>query len=42
MESIARNALKMAGKNEVLLVVTKKDEAEANKKKHKKIGLKKA
>ncbi len=43
MESIARNNLKMAGKDEVLVIVNKqqKPEQEQQKEKHKKIGFKK-
>lgn len=42
MESIARNNLKMAGKDEVLVIVNKKQETETQQKdKHKKIGFKK-
>ncbi len=42
MESIARNNLKMAGKDEVLVIVNKKGEPqEEQKNKHKKIGFKK-
>ena len=42
MESIARNNLKMAGKDEVLVIVNKKQAPpEKQKDKHKKIGFKK-
>ena len=43
MESIARNNLKMAEKDEVLVIVNKKQAPEENKEKdkHKKIGFKK-
>lgn len=42
MESIARNNLKMAGKDEVLVIVNKKQVPEDEKQeKHKKIGFKK-
>jgi len=43
LESIARNNLKMAGKDEVLVIVNKKEvpEEEQQKEKHKKIGFKK-
>lgn len=42
MESIARNNLKMAGKDEVLVIVNKKEvPEEEQKEKHKKIGFKK-
>ena len=40
MESIARNNLKMAGKDEVLVIVNKQ-QAPQNDSKHKKIGFKK-
>ena len=40
MESIARNNLKMAGKDEVLVIVNKKDTPSCEQKdKHKKIGF---
>ena len=41
MESIARNNLKMAGKDEVLVIVNKQQEEPLPKDKHKKIGFKK-
>ena len=42
MESIARNNLKMAGKDEVLVIVNKQEhEDSVQKDKHKKIGFKK-
>ena len=40
LESIARNNLKMAGKDEVLVIVNKQQEPQNNEK-HKKIGFKK-
>ena len=41
MESIARNNLKMAGKDEVLVIVNKQQTEPQPKDKHKKIGFKK-
>jgi len=41
MESIARNNLKMAGKDEVLVIVNKQQAEEPENKKHKKNGHKK-
>ena len=41
MESIARNNLKMAGKDEVLVIVNKQEIPKSDKDKHKKHGFKK-
>ena len=41
MESIARNNLKMAGKDEVLVIVNKQQAPQQTKEKHKKLGFKK-